>query len=72
MPEYDNTNTFILFAQDVEEGSNKPSTSGTLNVEGKEYDIAGWSNTSKGGTRFIKGKLSPKKATASTKEEAPF
>ena len=32
--EYDETNTFKLFVQDVEEGSKKPNLTGEINIEG--------------------------------------
>ena len=42
--EYDNTNTFVLFKQDVDEGSNKPLFTGTANMGGKEMRAAVWVN----------------------------
>jgi|14BtaG_2_1085337.scaffolds.fasta_scaffold02472_6 hypothetical protein len=73
--QYDDEMTFILFSQEVEEGSKRPNASGFITINGVKYDIAGWSGESQAGTRFLKGKVSlpkPKEVSTSTKEEAPF
>jgi hypothetical protein len=76
--QYDDEMTFVLFVQDVEEGSKKPNTKGYLTFNGVKYDLAAWSGTSQGGTRYLKGKMQlpkPKEETvtsSSVKEEAPF
>lgn len=74
---YDNTNTFVLFKQDVEQGSKKPLFTGTINIDGKEKRIAAWVNKdAKGGTR-LNGNISEfqKKEEAKPEpvsEEVPF
>jgi hypothetical protein len=76
--QYDDNMTFVLFSQDVEEGSKKPNAKGYIYFNNKKYDIAGWSGQSQGGTRYLRGKVSeikPKEeavASSSVKEEAPF
>ncbi len=40
---YDKTNTGILFKNDrKEEGSKQPDYTGTINVDGKELELAAW------------------------------
>jgi len=73
--QYDDNMTFVLFVQEVEEGSKKPNTKGYITFNGVKYDLAAWSGTSQGGTRYLRGKVSeqqPKEVAATTKEEAPF
>ena len=74
MADYDNTNTIILFAEDVEEGSKKPNVTGKVNFEGKELRAALWKGETQAGKKYLKGKLSEplEKKGSSVKEEAPF
>lgn len=52
--EYDNTNKGVLFKnQEKGEGDKKPDYTGKLNVNGKEYRLAGWLRESKSGTKFL-------------------
>lgn len=52
--EYDNTNKGALF-KDTEkpEGTKKPDYTGKLNVNGKDYRLAGWLRESKTGVKFL-------------------
>ena len=51
-----------------EDGDNRPDFTGTIDVEGVEYKIAGWKRTSeKKGTRFISLSIDKK-----DDEKAPF
>ena len=72
--EYDETNTFKLFKQDVPEGSNKPNLTGEINIDGKVMRLAGWSKKSAKGTNWVSGKLSElqKKTPEKADDEAPF
>jgi len=75
--EYDNTNTFVLFKQDVEEGSNKPLFTGTANMDGKEKRAAVWVNKDAKGNTRLSGKFSEfqkkeEAKTAPASEEVPF
>lgn len=56
--EYDNTNTGVLFRKDKEGNEKRPDYKGTLNVEGKEYEIAGWKRVSKSGKAYVSLKIS--------------
>ena len=54
MPEYDNTNKGALFPNSYkEDGDNKPDFLGNVNVEGEEWRLAAWSNTSKNGKDYL-------------------
>ena len=52
MPEYDNTNRGALFPQKDTAG-NRPQYKGTLNVDGVDFDLAGWKQTSQKGTHYL-------------------
>ena len=52
--EYDNTNTGVLFRNETSNEENKqPYMTGKLNVEGKEFQIAGWMKESQAGKKFL-------------------
>ena len=77
MSEYDNTNSGVLFANNYkEEGDSRPDFVGSLDVNGAEYRLAGWKNTSKAGKRYISVKVEDAKPAdgegGGTKEEVPF
>ena len=57
MPEYDNTNSGVLFT-DTKKNEKHPDFKGQLNVEGKEWEIAAWNRTSKAGKQFLSLKVS--------------
>ena len=67
--EYDNTNRGAMFVNSYKvDGDNRPDFTGTIDVEGVEYKIAGWKRTSeKKGTRFISLSIDKK-----DDEKAPF
>lgn len=44
---YDPTNRGALFKADKKGNPKRPDYNGTLNVEGKDYEIAGWISESK-------------------------
>lgn len=52
---YDNTNTGVLFKNEQkEEGSKHPDYRGKINIEGEEYELAGWIQTAKNtGKKFM-------------------
>jgi len=59
MADFDDTNRGALFLNDKkEEGSKHPDYTGTLNVEGKEYRLAGWKRQSKNGKTFLSVSIS--------------
>jgi uncharacterized protein (DUF736 family) len=70
---YDNTNTGALF-QAPQANDKQPNYKGTINVEGKEYSIAGWVKTSQKGVQFLSLKVSEpfKKEENNNKSGLPF
>jgi uncharacterized protein (DUF736 family) len=50
MSNYDNTNKGALFTNDQKGNEKAPNYKGLLNVDGKEYQIAGWVIQHKSGT----------------------
>lgn len=62
---WDNTNSGVLFTKKKKEGQEKyPDYEGSLDVNGKKFDIAGWNRVSKKGNPFISLKISePKEET---------
>ena len=73
MSQYDDTNSGVLFREREKKSDKAPDFKGKLNVEGKEYEIAGWTRTSKAGNNFLSLKVSePWKGREQQKsEEAP-
>ena len=58
MPEYDDSNTFVLFEND-KQNEKQPDYKGSLTDEnGKKWDIAVWNKTSRNGKDFLSGKIS--------------
>ena len=50
MSNYDNTNKGALFTNDQKGNEKAPNYKGKLNVNGKEYEIAGWVRQGKNGS----------------------
>jgi len=53
---YDNTNTVVIFKNNKKENEKHPEYRGTVNVEGKEYEISLWVKEGKAG-KFFSGKI---------------
>lgn len=51
--QYDNTNRGSLFKNDKKTEEKHPDLSGSINIDGKDYWISGWSKASKGGNKYI-------------------
>jgi uncharacterized protein (DUF736 family) len=66
---YDNTNTGVLFSNDQGDNPKRPNFKGSLNIGGKEYDIAAWNRTAKSGREFISLKVEEK--TIQQRDTAP-
>jgi uncharacterized protein (DUF736 family) len=60
MPDkYDNTNRGVLFPNKYKEDSDtKPHFLGNINVEGSEFRLAAWENTSKSGKDYLSIRVS--------------
>lgn len=53
MSDYDDTNRGVFFREKEKKNPKGPDYRGKLNVEGKEYEIAGWIRESKAGNKFM-------------------
>jgi hypothetical protein len=69
MPEYDNTNRGVLF-KGKKEKETHPDYEGTINVDGKEFWLNAWLQTSKTGTKFMSLSIKPK-MVVQTKRPTP-
>lgn len=59
---YDNTNTGAMFKAKERATDKHPEYTGTINIEGKEYWLAGWVKESKAGQKFFSLAVKPKDA----------
>ena len=75
MSNYDNTNTGILFKNDVGDNPKRPAYKGKIDVNGVEYQLAGWLREGKSG-KFISLKIDEgkggKPAPKDDQDEIPF
>ena len=69
MAEYDNTNTFALFKNELGDNPKKPNYTGSANIDGIEFRIAGWIREGKNG-KFISGTVQLKEGDVKPKQEA--
>lgn len=53
MADFDNTNRGSLFKNEKKTEEKHPDLNGSINIEGKDYWISGWSKVSKGRQKFI-------------------
>jgi len=58
MPEYDNTNSGVLFRNDKKTSEKAPEYTGKINVDGVDKEIAAWVKESKAGKKFFSIKVS--------------
>ena len=57
---YDNTNSGALFKAKERATDKHPEYTGSINVDGREYWMAGWVNASKSGQKYISLKVTLK------------
>ena len=75
--EYNNTNTVVIFKNNKREKETHPEYRGTVNVEGKEYEISLWVKEGKAG-KFFSGKIqepykkTEQKSITSEENDLPF
>jgi hypothetical protein len=62
---YDTRNTFILSPNNKGDNPKRPDWRGTVNIDGKEYELSGWTRQKRDGTgSFISGPVKPKEKKA--------
>lgn len=74
---YDNSNSGALFINDRKKTDKHPDMTGTINVDGKDYWISGWSKVAKSGKRqgqkFLSVSITPMEGnTVDVNAEIPF
>lgn len=52
MSQYDNELTGVLFANDKRETDKHPNAKGSAQIDGVEYWVSAWTNTSKDGKKY--------------------
>jgi hypothetical protein len=57
---YDNTNSGAIFKNEKRSKETDPTMNGSINIEGKEYWVNAWTNTSKAGAKYLSLKVRPK------------
>jgi len=67
MPEYDDTNRGAMFKNDRKETDRHPDMKGTLNVEGREFWVSAWKQTSKAGKPYVSLSVQPKEQQSDRK-----
>jgi hypothetical protein len=66
MPEYDNSNSFVLFKNDKDGVEARPDYTGTIELEdGNKLRLAAWVKESKTGNKFLSGRVSEIQVAAS-------
>jgi uncharacterized protein (DUF736 family) len=58
---FDNTNRGVLFVKKNKKNEKQPDYDGNINVDGKDYALAGWKKTSQKGATFLSLKISEAK-----------
>lgn len=58
--QYDNTNRGALFINDKRTQQNHPNYTGSINIEGVEYWLSGWTKESRNGKKFLSLSVKPK------------
>ena len=62
--EYDNTNRGALFKNDRKEKDSHPNLKGSINIDGVEYWLSGWTKQTKSGDKMISLSVQPKEQSS--------
>lgn len=66
---YDNTNKGALFQAKERKTEKHPNMTGKVNIDGKDFSLSAWSNTSKKGEKYLALKVSEFKPNGQQKSE---
>ena len=74
--EYDNTNRGVMFKNDRKEKETHPDLKGSINIDGKEFWLSGWSRVTGKGDKMLSLSVTPKESQgkampAQAKQTAP-
>ena len=58
--EYDNTNRGVMFKNDRKEKETHPDLKGSINIDGKEFWLSGWSKVTGKGDKMLSLSVTPK------------
>lgn len=70
MPEYDNTNSGVIFKNHKKEKDTHPDSTGSLNVDGVDYWVNAWNKTSKNGVPYLSLSVKRKDAAQAPTSES--
>jgi hypothetical protein len=73
MMNYDNTNKVVIFKNDQKGNEKAPSYKGSINVEGKDYEISLWVKESEKTGKYFQGSIQvkqPKESASNTPQNA--
>ena len=59
--QYDNTNRGVLFKNDKQGNEKRPDYTGSINVDGAEFQLSAWIKEAKSGSKFMSISVQPKK-----------
>jgi uncharacterized protein (DUF736 family) len=62
--QYDNTNSGAIFPAREKKTEKHPDMTGSLNVDGVEYYVSGWTKVSQKGQKFLSLSVNPKQQVA--------
>ena len=76
MADYDNTNRGAIFPETEKKSDKHPDYTGTFNVNGQDFRLAGWKKQSKAGNWFLSLSVSEQREEAavgaSSDDDCPF
>lgn len=67
---YDNTNKAVIFKNDQKGNEKAPSYKGTINVEGKDYEISLWVKESEKSGKYFQGSVQVKQPKENVSNES--